>query len=72
MTIEPKRCEKALEAAGVFKGAEGLRAFAEADEFWSRQPYETRLYYGEGVFDYLHRSVLRAAVRVLDTAPDQP
>jgi len=50
---------------GVFKGAHGLEGLANAQEFWDRQPYGTRLYYGDGIADYLHRDVLRAAVRAL-------
>lgn len=54
-----------LTNAGVFKGAEGLRGLAENDEFWSEQPYGTRLYYGDGNNDYLHRGILRAAIQAL-------
>lgn len=54
-----------LTANGVFKGAHGLEGLANAQEFWDRQPYGTRLYYGDGIADYLHRDVLRAAVRAL-------
>lgn len=59
-------CEKALCDSGVFKGAEGLRQFSECQEFWDEQPYGTRFYFGDG--NYLHRDVLRAAVRLLDSA----
>lgn len=52
--------------AGIFKGEHGLRGLAECDAFWEHQHYSTRLYYGDGVADYLHRDVLRAAVRALD------
>ncbi len=48
---------------GVFKGAAGLAGLLNADEFWEQQPYGTRLYYGVGIADYLHRDVLRAAAR---------
>ena len=58
--------EQKLANQGVFKGHEGLRGLAEADEFWKQQPYGTRLYYGPGVTQYLHRSVLRAAITALD------
>lgn len=58
--------ETALSKMGVFKGMEGLRGLAECDEFWDRQMYGTRLYYGNGIADYLHRGVLRAAVKALD------
>lgn len=68
----PAPAEKAeikLQKAGVFKGANGLRRLAEADGFWEDQPYGTRLYFNGGISDYLHRDVIRAAVRILDTAP---
>lgn len=54
-----------LAVAGVFKGHQGLVGMLNADEFWERQPYGTRLYYGDGITDYLHRDVLRAAVKLL-------
>jgi hypothetical protein len=54
-----------LAAAGVFKGHQGLVGLLKADEFWEQQPYGTRLYYGDGITDYLHRDVLRAAVKLL-------
>jgi hypothetical protein len=57
-----------LERGGVFKGAHGLEGLANAVEFWEQQPYGTRLYYGDGIADYLHRDVLRAAVDVLRAA----
>lgn len=56
-----------LAAAGVFKGHQGLVGLLNADEFWEKQPYGTRLYYGDGIADYLHREVLRAAVKILAT-----
>jgi len=62
----PQTAEQKLCAAGVFKGAEGLRGLARAREFWERQPYGTRLYYGEGGLQYLHRSVLETAIDILD------
>jgi len=55
--------ESALTSQGVFKGQQGLQGLLDADEFWFKQPYGTRLYYGDGGLDYLHRDVLRAAVR---------
>ena len=58
--------EQKLADAGVFAGAHGLRGFADADEFWEKQDYGTRLYYGPGNLDYIHRDVLRAALRLLD------
>jgi len=51
--------------ASVFKGSEGLRGLLDEQEFWDRQLYGTRLYYGAGGMDYLHRDVLRAAVDAL-------
>ena len=62
--------EQKLAQQGVFKGHEGLRGLAEASEFWAEQPYGTRLYYGPGGLQYLHRSVLQAAVEALD-APSE-
>jgi len=61
MSIEEK-----LNEAGVFKGHHGLRGLLEASEFWDDQPYCTRLYYGDGIADYLHRGVLKAACEILD------
>lgn len=63
---EQPKAEDILANAGVFKGAHGLRCFLEAKEFWSKQDYGTRLYYGPGGLDYLHRDVLRTAVEQLD------
>ena len=54
-----------LSAAGAFKGHHGIVGLLNANEFWEKQPYGTRLYYGDGIDDYLHRDVLRAAVRLL-------
>lgn len=54
-----------LAALGVFKGAHGLEGLLHATEFWNRQPYGSRLYYGDGQTDYLHIDVLRAAVHGL-------
>lgn len=59
--------ENKLAEAGVFKGAEGLRRFAEDQEFWDRQMYGTRFYFNAN--EYLHRDILRAAIRVLDSNP---
>ena len=56
---------EALEKRGVFKGADGLIGLLNADEFWDKQPYGTRLYFGDGPSDYLHRDVLRATVAAL-------
>jgi len=59
--------ENKLAEAGVFAGHGGLRGLAECDAFWEKQPYGTRLYYGDGGYDYLHRGVLRTALKILDT-----
>jgi hypothetical protein len=61
--------ERKLAEAGVFKGAHGLEGLLNAKVFWDEQPYSTRLYYGSGVADYLHRDVLRAAVQLLSSPP---
>lgn len=61
--------EKKLEARGVFLGAHGLEGFANAHDFWDKQPYGKRLYYGDGNFDYLHLDVLNAAIAELASAP---
>tara|TARA_R100000687_G_C6452865_1_gene166176 strand:+ start:5304 stop:5825 length:522 start_codon:yes stop_codon:yes gene_type:complete len=63
--------EEKLASAGVFKGSAGLRGLVESQEFWDKQPYGTRLYYGDGIADYLHRDVLRSALSLLD-APHPP
>lgn len=63
---EAATAEQKLMAAGVFKGADGLRKLAECQEFWDEQSYGTRLYFGTGIADYLHRDVLRTAVAALD------
>ena len=54
-----------LTMRGVFKGAHGLEGLLNAKDFWEQQPYGTRLYYGDGIADYLHIDVLRTAVRAL-------
>lgn len=54
-----------LAKAGVFKGFEGLEGLANSESFWDEQSYGTRLYYGPGITDYLHRGVLRAAIEIL-------
>ena len=61
----------ALEAVGVFKNAEGLEQLLNADTFWEQQPFGTRLYFGDGATDYLHRNVLSAAVALLNRIPDR-
>ena len=72
--ITPSALNVGLAAAGVFKGAHGLEGLLNADDFWERQPYGTRFYYGDGIADYLHRDVLRAAIQVLaaNVRADQP
>lgn len=65
-TEEKKSVSELLSEAGVFKGAHGLEGLLNATEFWMEQPYGARLYYGPGVGQYLHRSVLRAAVELLE------
>lgn len=54
-----------LAGAGVFKGFDGLEGLLNAQDFWDEQSYGTRLYYGAGITEYLHRDVLRAAVEIL-------
>lgn len=56
---------RALIKEGVFAGMHGLEGFANASEFWEQQPYGTRLYYGDGGLDYLHRGVLRSAIEII-------
>jgi hypothetical protein len=58
--------EERLTSDGVFKGAHGLKGLLESQSFWDDQPYGTRLYYGDGVADYLHRDVLRTAVKIIE------
>ena len=60
------QAENKLTEAGIFKGAEGLRGLAENNAFWDLQEYGTRLYYGTGSTEYLHRDVLRTALKILD------
>lgn len=61
-TCDPEAAAEALRQAGVFKGEEGLHGLAESSVFWQ---YGTRLYYGLNINDYLHRDVIRAAVKAL-------
>jgi len=68
MSEMPRKAEHLLADEGVFKGHEGLRRLSEAADFWQQQPYGTRLYFGHGGLDYLHRSVLEAALSALDKA----
>lgn len=58
--------EKKLAQRGVFAGHHGLRGLAQSNQFWQRQMYGARFYYGHGGGEYLHRSVLEAAVSALD------
>lgn len=60
-----KNLQKKLVDQGVFKGLEGLEGLAYKKEFWDSQPYGARLYYGDGINEYLHRSVLLAAIKAL-------
>ncbi len=62
--------QKKLAKAGVFKGHHGLEGLADAQEFWDEQPYGTRLYYGSGIADYLHRDVLQSAIKILNGSCD--
>lgn len=57
--------ESEMTARGVFKGMHGLEGLVNAREFWDRQAYGTRLYYGDGMTDYLHHSVLKTAVEAI-------
>lgn len=68
MSATHTKIESALVAQGVFKGAHGLEGLANASDFWERQPYGTRFYYGDGIADYLHIGVLRAAIKALAAA----
>lgn len=66
--MESSACSPLVEklaAKGVFKGFHGLEGLVNSQEFWDNQPYGTRLYYGDGIADYLHRSILKAAVEIL-------
>lgn len=65
-----KSAEQVLADNGVFAGADGLRRFAECDTFWEDQMYGTRFYFSnELATDYIHRGVLRATVRALESGP---
>lgn len=64
--FEPKKTlNEKLAVEGVFKGFHGLEGLYNAQSFWDDQSYGTRLYYGPGGLDYLHRSVLGAAIKAL-------
>lgn len=60
------QAEHMLTRHGLYAGHQGLRGLLDAAEFWERQPYGTRLYYGPGNADYFHRSVLSCAIKALD------
>jgi hypothetical protein len=62
---EPGEVGELLTNNGVFKGAHGIEGLLSADAFWEQQPYGTRLYYGDGIADYLHRGVLRSVATLL-------
>ena len=62
---EPGEVGEMLAVNGVFKGSHGIEGLLNADAFWEQQPYGTRLYYGDGITDYLHRGVLRCAATLL-------
>lgn len=65
-----KSAEQVLADNGVFAGADGLRRFAECDTFWEDQMYGARFYFSnELATDYIHRGVLRATVRALESGP---
>jgi hypothetical protein len=58
--------QETLSANGVFRGHSGLEGLVNADTFWEKQPYGTRLYYGDGAMDYLHRDVLRSTIKLIE------
>ncbi len=62
MSQEIKRI---LAEQGLYKGFNGLEGLAQSQDFWDKQPYGTRLYYGPGATDYLHRGCLNAAIKAL-------
>jgi hypothetical protein len=62
----PEAVQEALSVNGVFLGQNGLEGLADADSFWEDRPYGTRLYYGDGAMDYLHRDVLRSAIKLIE------
>jgi len=66
MSNENTTCDQVLMKSGVFAGADGLRLLANKDSFWQDMPYETRMYFGPEVNEYLHRGVLQTAVRVIE------
>ena len=60
-----EQVEKELVEQGAFKGMHGLEGLAKSSEFWEKQEYGTRLYYGSGIDEYLHRGVLQSAVEAI-------
>jgi hypothetical protein len=58
--------QEALSVNGVFLGQNGLKGLADADSFWEDRPYGTRLYYGDGAMDYLHRDVLHSVIKLIE------
>lgn len=62
--------QRKLSEAGVFKGHGGLEGLLNAQAFWDEQPYGTRLYYGNGASEYLHRGVLMAVVEILNQSAE--
>lgn len=71
-TVPMRKAEHVLADLGIYAGHTGLRGLANADEFWEQQPYGTRLYFGGGYTDYLHRSILQTAVAALDMFAASP
>lgn len=69
LTTDDQSVERKLVEAGVFAGMRGLEGLLNASEFWEQQSYGTRLYYGHGGLDYLHRGVLEAAVKIIREQP---
>lgn len=57
--------QRKLASVGVYAGLHGLEGLFEASAFWDEQAYGTRLYFGPGGGQYLHRSVLGAAIALL-------
>ena len=51
----------------VFKNADCLERFANANDFWNECPYSNRLYFGKGGLDYITRGHIQAAVTDINT-----
>lgn len=64
---DKQNAETELQRVGLFAGIDGLRRFAECNEFWENQMYGTRLYFEDSAC-YLHRSAVQAAIEALDTS----